>query len=76
MEENRPIVMTKDGIYARDEGLITKNVEQPGVFSKPVKVDSPEPPTPLKTRGDIEEPDVEIEKVSRFDCVHKPKEKK
>ena len=80
MEENRPIVMTKDGLYARDAGLITKNLEQPGISSKPKTKKKSEEPTPLKSRGEAlekleESVEEDVGKVSRFDCVHKLKEK-
>jgi hypothetical protein len=54
---NRPVVHTKDGVYIRDKGLVTKDLSQPGFV----------PPK-------VVQPQVEEGGVSRFDCMHKPKD--
>jgi len=67
INENRPVVHARDGIYIRDKGMIPID---------PLKVTVPK--KNIVTRGkvvDIEEPVVPVEQhtASRFDCVHEPK---
>ena len=61
--KNRPVVMSKDGIYIRGEGLVARDYSTPGFSVKPSSIN----------KQKNEEEDGRI--VSRFNCVHKPKDK-
>lgn len=70
MANNRPVVMTKDGVYIRDVGMVTRDLSSPGVLPPNQKTTN----GPEKTRGEVPDPE-DVELRSRFDCVRKAREK-
>jgi len=73
MSEYKPIVMTKDGVYARDEGLITYDTSQPGVPQPIFKKKKDDKNLITRDTQLPAQESSEQEVASRFDCIHKPK---